>query len=206
MLCSALLPEQDLLAARERFFEAMEEGDLQAASRLVEEHGKQGLVNGPLQDQRWPLSAAIEAGREESVRWLLEHGAWLSHVKYPWAEAAESEGLCEVVNEMPSDDEAQPGDIELLLACEHGQLGIVQHLMKQRTKQDSVGSVTPLIVAAQYGHLSVVRYLLQVNHELLILCVLATRLARIWDADHLSCPGDGDRDRWPSSVAGSRRH
>lgn len=170
-MCSALLPEQDLLAARERFFEAMEEGDLQAASRLVEEHGKQGLVNGPLQDQRWPLSAAIEAGREESVRWLLENGAWLSHVKYPWAEAAESEGICEVVNEMPSDDEAQAGDIELLLACEHGQLGIVQHLMKQRTNQDSTDS---LVVAARNGHVSVVCYLLQVNHQLLILCMLTT--------------------------------
>lgn len=156
------------MAARGRFLEALREGDLGALSRLVEEHGRQALVSGGLLPGRWEaLEAAIRVGREESVRWLVENGAWLSHVKHPWvqpADGAAASHLCEVADH---DDDECPGFDELFDACQWGHLGIVKYLIGEKGvppyRKDYTCSL--LVAAAQSGHLSVVRYLLQIGAQ-----------------------------------------
>lgn len=154
---TAALPVQDLLTAQEQFEEALEEGDLEAASCLVEEHGKGPLLNARLSDEALPLEAAIKRGDEDFVRWLMEEGAWLSDVGYSWAEAASSVPAHRLCRVQAESYKAQPGLAELVVACQHGHLGIVQCLIERGADpQGRDRGWRPLVAAARNGHLPVV--------------------------------------------------
>lgn len=163
-----LLPshEQDLLGGRGRFAAAIERNDLATASSLLQEHGREALVHAQVRERESLLHVAIKTGREELVRWLLENGAWLSDIKYPWVEPADpshAEKMCEVGNHV---DENKPGFDELRLACERGHLGIVKYLIeKGADPQGWDDRRGPLASAVKNGHLAVVRHLLQIGAQ-----------------------------------------
>lgn len=145
----------------------MIQGDLTAASRLMEEHGRQALVNTGKTDSQRPLKAAIEAGQEESVRWLLESGAWLSGVRHPWVEPADEASARRFCVVSYHQDESCRGLEELEVACDNGHLGIVKYLIEEKGAQpygeEEYFDRTPMLSAAACGHLPVVQYLLQLE-------------------------------------------
>lgn len=167
--CLRLSPSvhlQDLLAARARFNVALSEGDLQAAGGLVEAFGRGQLVNAGLPEGPLPLHYTTEAGREESVRWLLQNGAWLSDLEHPWVEPvdpADADRLCSV--QAQDWHNACPGQAELAIACRHGHLGIAKYLVEEKGAEPERKGVSnlPLLCAAANGHLLLIQYLLQLG-------------------------------------------
>lgn len=157
------------MAARDQFTKAMAEGDQEAACSLVEEYGRGALVNAGPPEGPLPVDAAIEAGYEEAVRWMMEKGAWLSGVKYPWVEPADpshADRLCVVHDE---DHKARPGEPELGMACQHGHLGIVKLLIEKGADPEGDGGRhAPLVYAAETGRLPLVRYLLQIGVQVCV--------------------------------------
>ncbi|XP_026474601.1 ankyrin repeat domain-containing protein 17-like isoform X4 [Ctenocephalides felis] len=150
--------------------EASMDGHVEVA-RLLLDSGAQ--VNMPTDSFESPLTLAACGGHVDLAMLLIERGANIEEVNdegyTPLMEAAR-EGHEEMVGLLLSQGaniNAQTEETQetaLTLACCGGFLEVADYLIKAGANIE-LGASTPLMEAAQEGHLDLVRYLLEVNAD-----------------------------------------
>ncbi|KAK3263835.1 hypothetical protein CYMTET_27385, partial [Cymbomonas tetramitiformis] len=190
-LSLAVLQGISIVAASHSLHEAARKGDISSINELLASSDVREKIND-LDPYGWtPLFWAVDGGKVDAVRALLNHGADVTKGRDGWSAlmwacgGIQSEEIVQVfLEEFSADPNAVSADGKsaLMVACSSGNIPVVTRLLQHGASVDLAANdgSTALTLAASEGLVQVAKLLLEAG---------------------ASCEGDGEGTLWRPPLA-----